>query len=100
MRRNHDRISSPMSRRKFRTLSPRRNIVEFRASPTIAGITTAIKGKSNAGWSPTPASGRARIDESNARVRKIETTSGVAGKPTLRMKLNAPTVPPTPPDAF
>jgi hypothetical protein len=100
MRRNHDRISSPISRRKFRTLSPRRNILEFRASPTMVGITTAIKGKSTAVWSPTPASGRARIDESNARVRKTETTSGVDGKPTRLMKLKAPTVPPTPPDAF
>jgi hypothetical protein len=99
MRRNHDRISSPMSRRKFRTLSPRRNIVEFRASPTMVGITTAINGKSNAVRIPTPASGSARIDEINARVMKTETTSGVDGKRTLRMKLNAPTVPPTPPVA-
>src|SRR2546425_3509437 len=64
-----------------------------------AGITTAIRGKNNAAWRPTPANGRARIDASNVRVRKTERTSGVEGKPTLRMKLNAPTVPPTPPVA-
>jgi len=64
-----------------------------------AGITTAIRGKNNAAWRPTPANGRARIDASSARVRKTERTSGVDGKPTLRMKLNAPTVPPTPPVA-
>src|SRR5947209_13429704 len=64
-----------------------------------AGITTAIRGKNNAAWRPTPPNGRERIDASSARVRKTERTSGVDGKPTLRMKLNAPTVPPTPPVA-
>src|SRR3989442_2321731 len=64
-----------------------------------AGITTAIRGKNNAAWRPTPPNGRERIDRSSQRVRKRERTSGVDGKPTLRMKLNAPTVPPTPPVA-
>src|SRR3989442_9443056 len=64
-----------------------------------AGITTAIRGKNNAAWRPTPPNGRERTDASTAMVRKTERTSGVDGKPTLRMKLNAPTVPPTPPTA-
>ena len=42
---NHDRISNPISLRKLRTLSPARNIVEFSASPSREGITTAINGK-------------------------------------------------------
>jgi hypothetical protein len=99
MRRNQDRISSPMSRRKFRTLSPRRIVVEFSASPTRAGMTTPISGKRSVAWRLIPANGRERTDASSAMVRKTERTSGVDGKPTLRMKLNAPTVPPIPPVA-
>ena len=60
------------------------------------GITTTTNGKSSVVWRFNPANGRARIDASTARVRKTEMTSGVDGKPTLLMKLNAPTVPPTP----
>jgi hypothetical protein len=99
MRRNHDRISSPMSRRKFRTLSPRRIVVEFKASPTRVGMTTPISGKRIVAWRLIPANGRERTDASTAMVTKTERTSGVDGKPTLRMKLKAPTVPPTPPVA-
>jgi hypothetical protein len=98
MSKNHDRISIPMSLRKFRTLSPRRIIAEFSASPIRVGITTPINGKSRIP-SRAPVNGRARTDASTVRVRKMERTSGVDGKPTLRMKLNAPTVPPTPPAA-
>jgi hypothetical protein len=97
---NHDRISIPTSLRKFRTLSPRRIIAEVSASPTKVGITTPINGKRIVAWRPIPARGRERTDASRVRVRKTERTSGVDGKPTLRMKLKAPTVPPTPPDAF
>jgi len=96
MRRNHDRISIPMSLRKFRTLSLRRMNVEFRASPMSVGITTPINGKNRIPRKRAPVNGRATTDVSAARVRKTETTSEVDGKRTLRMKLNAPTVPPTP----
>jgi hypothetical protein len=93
---NHDRISIPMSLRKFSTFSPCRIATEFSVSPITLGITTPINGKSNVAWRLVPPKGRARTDASTARVRKTETTWRVDGKPTLRMKLNAPTVPPTP----
>jgi hypothetical protein len=96
---NQDRISIPRSLRKFRTLSPRRIAAEFNASPTMIGITTPINGKRSVAWRLDPARGRERTEASTARVRNTERTSGVDGKPTLRMKLNAPTVPPTPPVA-
>src|SRR5436309_2394177 len=98
MSKNHDRISIPKSLRKFRTFSPRRIIAEFSASPISVGITTPINGKSRIPRR-APANGKARTDASTVIVRKTERTSGVDGKPTLRMKLNAPTVPPTPPVA-
>src|SRR6267143_6195665 len=74
-------------------------MVEFSHSPSRQGITTAINGKNIAAWRLIPANGRERTDANTTSVSSTETTSGVDGKPTLRMKLNAPTVPPTPPAA-
>jgi hypothetical protein len=97
---NHDRISIPTSLRNFKTLSPRRINAEVSASPIRVGITTPINGKRIVACRLILARGRARTDASTVRVRKTERTSGVDGKPIRLMKLNAPTVPPTPPDAF
>lgn len=95
--RNQERISIPISLRKLRTLSQRRIAAEFSVSPRRVGITMTNSGKSNETRRSMPARGRARMDERTVIVVKTEMTSGVPGKLTLRTKLKAPTVPPTPP---
>jgi hypothetical protein len=93
---DQERISSPISLRKSRTFSLERSAAELSPSPTNAGIRTVRNEKSKRVGRLRPAKGRARTDPRAIMVRKTEITWMVEGKPILRMKLKAPTVPPTP----
>ena len=81
--------STPISRRKSRTVSLRRKTFAFSNSPASDGRIITVAGMMNDVASSSPERGRARAAGRNTSVQNMDTNCAVVGKLILRMKLKA-----------